>query len=138
LSTVGILFNPYDKFDNNHPKYGVDNDDDSSNGVTQGSRVRFVRIIEGADTHFVFTVDFLMQLVWHFICVGVKFSLVMTEALISSRVISFLLSLVGFVVVFKFINGIILEQIFIHFALLILVKLIFFTAWMNWVFHLES
>jgi hypothetical protein len=64
--------------------------------------------------------------------------LVMAEALISSRVISFLLSLVGFVVVFKFINGIILEQIFIHFALLILVKLIFFAAWMNWVFHLES
>ena len=35
LSTISILFNPHDKFDNNHSKNGVDNDDHSSNGVTQ-------------------------------------------------------------------------------------------------------
>ena len=79
-----------------------------------------------------------MQLIWYIIGFRVVFSLICAEALVSSSVVGLQSLLICLIISFKLKKSIVFKHIQFDISIFIGIKLVFLTAWMNWIFHFKG
>lgn len=138
LFTVGLLFDPLDKLDYDSPENNVEDNDNTSDGVTQVSRIYSISKVEVADGHFVVTVEFLVQFDFLADGFGMVCFHVLAVALVCSRVSGLLSRNSSLIVSLKFPKSVILKLVQFDITTILLIELILLAALNNRVSQLQS